>query len=390
MSTNVGLQQGAQLQLKGVKRPGGFAAERIEPGQVGNLWPERFVYSDQVEFYEYLDKLSDIYLPGVVIDIVSHFLAVHHEDESVDVYVNQVPAAVEILAKRDLKAGDPVALQDMADITGLTFPTVSIGERDNLVFCFKRGWKFGLYFNFRQSQDGQSLDIQNLARVLGYCYKFLSFQEEYAVLEQTELFDEMQQDGWFPFIQFLGGKFRQLATIYREKDQREERLDRLMAEFDQGVVEAFVGRWWKQPFFGEHKEVLEAGVGAFLRNTQEGFISCIKILYSEIDGMMRRHFTKEQGREGKFRALVDFTHATSLSKFTSIGALGFPDHFAVYLSDVFLKKFDAVAENPEFSRHSALHGVARPDQYTKVRALQAILILDQLYFSLPAPLQDEA
>ena len=184
------------IHLAKVRRLAGMVAENIPKGaQI-----EGFLYSDQSAFYKAIDQLCNIYLPGLMIDQVSTFLVVHHVDESVDVHINNMTTTMELLAKKDLKAGQGVGLADIADVRRLAFPEIAIAHDDNIVFCFKRGWKFGLYYNFRQTDGSAGLEVDALQLTLGSCYKYLTFQEEYSILQQEDLFQDMVSDGWFPLV----------------------------------------------------------------------------------------------------------------------------------------------------------------------------------------------
>jgi hypothetical protein len=370
--------------LHDVQRPGGFAAETIPPGETGDIWVEGFFSSDQPEFYIYMDHLASIYLRGALIDGVVRFLAIHHEDRSVDLYVNGFPQEMEALVKRDMKKGEGVLESDIGDVSRMRFPGVPIVETDDVVLCFKRRWKFGLYFNFRQSHPGSRLDPDKLESTLGFCYKFLSFQEEYSVFQQRQPFDEMQADGWFPFIQLHGGKFKELLDCYRSAaDERAGRLDRFLSSFDDAWLQDVATRWWSSQVFSDQRPVIQAGLDSYYRKSDEGYISCIKVLHSEIDGILRRTHVTKTGEPGGYKRCVEVIRQLASEKFQSPGSLGFPDEFTRYLNESFLKDFDLLAGDQTFSRHSSMHGIARAEDYTRARALQAILILDQLYFSLP-------
>jgi hypothetical protein len=52
------------------------------------------------------------------------------------------------------------------------------------------------------------------------------------------------------------------------------------------------------------------------------------------------------------------------------------------LNEVVFKDFDLKTGKVDLSRHAVSHGVADQKEYTKVKALQAILIIDQMYFYL--------
>ena len=52
------------------------------------------------------------------------------------------------------------------------------------------------------------------------------------------------------------------------------------------------------------------------------------------------------------------------------------------------KEFDPETGEVDLSRHSALHGVALGEDYKPERALQALLTLEQIYFYLSTPPND--
>ena len=62
-----------------------------------------------------------------------------------------------------------------------------------------------------------------------------------------------------------------------------------------------------------------------------------------------------------------------------------PQYFLNYLTESIFKEFDPTTGEVDLSRHSALHGVALGEDYKPERALQALLTLDQIYFYLSTP-----
>jgi hypothetical protein len=51
-----------------------------------------------------------------------------------------------------------------------------------------------------------------------------------------------------------------------------------------------------------------------------------------------------------------------------------------YLDEIFFADFDLSDNKVTLSRHSSSHGVAKEDDFHKIKALQTILTLDQVYF----------
>ncbi len=141
-------------------------------------------------------------------------------------------------------------------------------------------------------------------------------------------------------------------------------------------------RWWKNAAFGEKRALLEAGVKAFLRGDEEGAIHCIKTLLPEIEGILRMLYLSETGRGSKVKAADPVDHIIQKGRKAagSPHSLLLPDVFLRYLKEVFFAEFNLETGKVILSRHSSSHGVARPEDYTQVRALQAILVLDQIAF----------
>ncbi len=376
------------LRINSVQNIAGFSSCYACGGETAGIIVKDFYNSDQKDFYGYLDEISRIYLKNFPIDHICNFLILIHKDLTADLWVNNVPIQVSIIGKKTIKGGDLVRLSDIADISSIHFTNIEICDTDNIVFCFKKGWKFGLYFDFsRHNEDCISSSIDDLYNELGYYYKYLSFQEEYSVLQNETISEQMFYDGWFPFIQIIGKEFRNLSKIYNDlyyKDTEKFNyfIENLIKKFDRNRIESFVNNWWNKKVFLEKQLILKSGIEAYLKDTQDGFINCIKNLYSEIEGIVRLTYHENKKSNPKFKELVKYIEEEAKSKFLSINSLGFPEVFIEYLKEFVFKDFDLDSENINFSRHSTSHGVANANDYTKTKALQAILILDQLYYYL--------
>ncbi|MBA7696273.1 hypothetical protein ES703_104916 [subsurface metagenome] len=370
------------IHLQKVQPMAGFAATDIPPEAFGWILTRAFVCSDDAAFYLYCDQISKMFLNRYFIDAINHYLILIHSDLSADVYVNKFPIQIKILAKRDVNAGEPIGSRDIADIAELRFPGINIKENDSVIFCFKKGWKFGLFFDFNPVDRKSTLDVERLSHDLGSYYRYLTFQELYSILENKPLFEPMFSDGWFPFIQLLGGDFEELATCYKHESDLPDNVYRFLSRFDKNRIKTFVSRWWKNQIFERKRQILEAGIDAYLSETQAGYINCVKTLYSEIDGIVRMRYVDEKKKKPSFPELVEYVKQKAEGKFGLRESLGFSDVFYRYLNEVVFRDFDLTTGQIDLSRHSALHGVADQTKYTRTRAIQAILILDQMYFYL--------
>ncbi|NLJ49824.1 MAG: hypothetical protein GX428_09630 [Candidatus Atribacteria bacterium] len=372
------------IKINKVNNIAGFTANNALAGEDVRVIYKGFFHSDQKIFYEYIEELSNIYLNRYLVNRIHNFLIIIHPDLTADLYINEVPIFLKIISKRDILAREAVTINDIADITELCFADyVDLKENYKLIFCFKVGWKFGLYFDFHNTTNPHySLNLQELWKVFGYYYKFLLFQKEYSILQNKFLFEEMFKDGWFPFIRLLGGDFRKLAEIYKNRFDFENSINKFIDSFNENKIKSIINSWWRKQIVKDKEAIIKARINAYLQNNQDGYINCIKNLYPEIEGIIRMSYFNEKNKNPSMKDLMDFVEKRAKNKFVSIESLGFPSEFYRYLKDVFFKDFNLLSNDCSLSRHTTSHGVAKPEDYTKIKALQSILILDQIVFSI--------
>ena len=152
--------------------------------------------------------------------------------------------------------------------------------------------------------------------------------------------------------------------------------------YNKEKIESFTQYWWEKSLLKEKRAIIEAGIKAYLTCTDDGYINCIKNLFSEIEGIFRLSYYDEKGKNPNFKDLKEYIKVKAYNAFKVEGSLGFPDIFYNY-ADVFLfRNFKLASGNVELSRHSVSHGVADSDKYNQARALQLILTIDQIFFFL--------
>lgn len=379
--------------LKAAQDIVGFSTENALGGSTVKVLSRARLTSDDPEFYLYTEQISSIFLNGigVFIDSVHRFLVIVHQDLSAEVYVNDFEVAVEIRAKRDIKQGDVVSQTDIADIRKVKFPEIEIAETDRVIYCFKVGWRFGLFFDLvpRVQPIGvqpfiqvEKLDIDKMERSIGDLYRYLSFYHVYKTLESNAKFDEMKKDGWFPFVEILADEYKKLSEAYQNRFDFKNKIDTIIKNFTKDRVGRIVQKWWGNKVFADKKILIEAGINAYLQDTTEGYVNCIKNLWTEIEGILRKLYLTETGKGANVRSneLITFIVSKAKGKSGSDYSLLLPLPFLKYLQDVVFPSFDIETGSVDLSRHTSSHGVAEAQQYTKERALQLILILDQIYF----------
>jgi len=378
-SMSIAGKNGIHFHLDAVQDIAGFAPVNVKKGNYFWLLTRASITSDEPEFYKYIEQVSNYFFNrvGVLSNAVYQFLILIHNDLSADLYINDFPVAIEIMAKRNMKKMEPVAQRDIADIRRLKFPNIEIIETDKVIYCFKVGWKFGLFFDLNRE-----LDTDAMALTLGTLYRYLSFQYVYEVLENETQFKEMIEDGWFPFIEIIGAEYKSLSEAYQDKFDFQSRIEKLVGSFDRVRVEKITNKWWKKQIFEDKREILQAGINAFLRGDNDGYINCIKTLLSEVDGIIRLQYLSDtgKGKEVKLPELLTHLVEKGKTKSGSDSSLLLPLPFLKYLKDVVFSHFDLETGQVDLSRHSSSHGVAKAEAYTRIRALQTILILDQIYF----------
>lgn len=364
-----------------VERLAGFAGEHIPAEAQGPIITRAFMHSGQSLFHKVINQFFTIFLGDRFIPSEVHsFLVIIHDNQTADVYVNDIPATIQILAKRDLQAFTIVRHQDIADITELRFPGIEVRPTDCIFYCFQVRWKFGLFFDFRAAHRDMSLDPDDLHKELGACYRYLAFQDIYDTIADTSRFQEIFGDGWFPFLQLLDGDYERIASAYSDITNRDVLVNAVVDTYNQQRIHLFAENWWKKGVFREKKSILLAGIEAYLTMTEAGYITCIKTLYSEIEGIIRLSYFAVNGRDPRFPDLVKYVESKVSQKFTSPDSLAFPGIFYAYLKEVIFRDFNLATGDIELSRHTTSHGVAEAKRYTRNRALQAILTLDQMYF----------
>ena len=247
----------------------GFATEtKINEGICKVLTRATFT-SDEQEFYNYTDQLSDIFLTAnnIIIDTINRFLILIHKDFSADIYLNEFKKEMEICPKCNVEKGQLIQKNDILDIRRIRFPEIEILETDKMVYCFKVGWKFGLFFDLAgdglMDLDKAYLDIGKLERKLLYCHL-------YKMLDSQNMLEEMQNDGWFPFVEIMNTEFKDLMGIYKDKIGFEERIDNIVSRFDKERIESITDKWWNNEYYFNKQSIIKAGINSYLLLNKEG------------------------------------------------------------------------------------------------------------------------
>jgi hypothetical protein len=363
-------------------RPAGFAAGYAKPGDMMSTLVRAELTSDQPEFYLMMESLTEVVSSraraagvAILMDRVCDMLIVVHDNGEADLYVQGLVMQVEIMAKHELAAGEAVSRGSIGDVRRLRLPGLTLMPSDGIIVCVKVGWKFALFFDLDRSQP---IDIGAMERSLGRLYRRLSFQGIYEAFEAQAVHSKMVGDGWFPFIETIGGDFEDLAKAYRADFNVDGERQTLVSRFDAERINGIANRWWRGALLEKRRSILEPALEAFKRGDA---VSCLKNVLTEIEGILQEYHISEKGHGVSARELLKFATAKGVQKAMGPDSLLFPLQFLTYMSDYTYAKFDPTKPDQDImSRHSAGHGGAAASAYTLERALQAILTLDQLNF----------
>lgn len=374
---------GEPLRFKDVESLGGFTAEAAKPGEAVKVLTRVALSSDEPLFHRLVDGLDGVIRhmaekAGARVNLrrADTVLLVIKPDNSAELCVDTAAVAMRCVAKRAIGARTVVLENDIADVTGMSFPCVEIGVQDKVLCLFREGWSFGLAFDFNPESK---LDLEGLQTMLGTLHRRLRFRHPYQAVTDPDVFDALVAAGWFPFVEIITAEFRDLAR------QAEAGFD--IAEIEPKIIAAFgiarlghlLERWAAKPHFAARASLLKEAVEAF---TAQNPASVIKIILTEIEGVLNdAHKMAHGGQGAKIRDLLAFAQASAEQRAGGPDTLFFPAAFGRYLATRTFANFDpVVGTGTAGSRHAVGHGAAAQDSYTMTRALQAILTLDQIAF----------
>jgi hypothetical protein len=358
----------------------GIADGTIPPGEYGNIIVKKFTSSAEEKFARHYNNIVSLFLNGNFGEQLNRLLVIIKPDFKAYVYTN-FPLSINIKASRDLKKGEVVRFGDFADLDNISFhdATIDLNPQlgDQIIWLFRYNWHFGLYFDFsRQSKPNDILSD------MGHQYKRILYLDMFNFLSEEKYFKKLIDDGWFPFIRLLNGKFNNLISYYEEESKFGSYIQKIIDHFTADHIAKIMGRWWKNPVLKDKQEIIESAIEAYLTHKKSGFINCIKNLMTELEGIIRMACFYETGNKNpSTKQIKEYIVESGKNNFKTLSSLGFTNEFMFYLNDSIFKGFDLENEIPS-SRHAIAHGVATPDKYTQVRALQIILTIDQAFYFL--------
>jgi hypothetical protein len=133
----------------------GFSMTYSKPGEQAKILMKGVATSDESMFYVYAEQIAKLIFPklGVTQNDINRYLLIIHPDDTADAHLQDFDTTVNVQMTRAVKAGEPVFTNDIADISEARFPGVSITRGDRIVYFERRGWRFGILFDFTRKTD---------------------------------------------------------------------------------------------------------------------------------------------------------------------------------------------------------------------------------------------
>jgi hypothetical protein len=358
----------------------GVAATAARQGDKVQIWTRLAMTSDERIFHRVAQNIARLIEHSaaqsrkpVSLATAHTVLVVLHKDNTADLWVDSAAVNLNILLKRGARAGEAIFENDIADVTGMDFPLVEIGQTDRIICLFREGWRFALFFDFNPDDN---FDREWMRRTLARLHRTMHYRHIYDALSDEPTFKKLIAAGWFPFAEILGSEFTEFVTTCEAGFELSEPEDKLISSFDEERLTRIFNRWMLKPHLAGKEQILRAAISAFLAREP---IAAIKIVLTEIEGILAEAYKAIHNRRAKLKTLLAFAVQSAEEKSGAPDTLLFPSAFAEYLRNHTFADFDPSGPAPKAgSRHAVGHGAADTHSYTMSRALQAILTLDQL------------
>jgi len=360
----------------------GVALETAKPGDKVRVARQGF-YSDFDGdfFFTCINEISGLILGDwlsknkIKESQISNCLIFIDKKSQAEVYVN-CPTFMEVTVKESSKNQNVVMREDISDILKVSFSGVNLRSDLTIIYIFSNRWRRGIYFNFLPlDPDTPSSEPTNLNVLFGACHAYLAFPEIYQYQKLPELKGKLYGSGWFPFIRILGKPFTEIFNTIKNGMPLSDIETFIIASFDEKTINSMYNSWLSNHLFKQRESFLKKGIEEYL---EKDYISAIHVLYPCIEGILQdlSYDVDSQGDSGERLTTKLISYLKSKNPETQ---LLLPENFKEYLIDSYFMKFNRKSEEIDLTRHSLAHGAATNEEdYTQVKTLQAILILDQL------------
>jgi hypothetical protein len=314
---------------------------------------------------------------GVRASTVDHMLAVIRSDLRTTLYVNECTLAVRARFGRRIEAGEPVYNKDIIDIDSLMFDGVDIPEDAAVVVVISDGWRKGLFFDFAPLGPDTPKRDYDLNKLLG---SYLAYIKNQALFQLDAAdWEFLIGRNWFPFLTLSASLKSKLVSFAKGKDDVDRLLPEVVSEVKE-LIPNMLQRWPESAFFEPHLPFIRHAIEEF---QESDFVSCTAILYPRIEGLLRTLHERTGVAEKATQEVLSETaverHGLDLHRYSWL----LPEMFRRYLQEAYFANFQP-GQPAALSRNSLGHGVASIEEFNEKGAAIGLLILDQLFYFLPA------
>ena len=363
----------------------GFTASSAKKGEKVKLITREFSSSEDGDLFiqrlEGLNEIINLLPKNITPSTISHLLVLIHKDGTCNVYVNELEFIGTMKTKKNkINKGDPVYIDDIADIETLMIKDVIIPENVGIMFLFSHGWRKGLYFDLTHISNPDYLLNYNLKVTLGHYLNYLFFQDLYKITNDD--WEKLYSSKWFPFIGLKKKTIDNILSYIRSNWNPDELLDEIEIEVKKSLP-SFIEKWEKDNLFNEHIELIKHANERFINND---YISSTSILYPRIEGILR--IVNKENNSNNYKQMELSKAPTKRmqiqeNRYSRI----LPDKFQQYLTKVYFAKFNP-DEPADISRNSLGHGVVKHIDFSKKSTILGFLIIEQLYNHKPVENSD--
>lgn len=356
---------------------GGFTHKRVRPGEVGEVEVFGFHSFDEgIGFHKLLDNLNGLLNDaGISPSCVGQLLLVI-EREKTTLYVNEMfVVTLEVRAKKKISAGDTIVSRQIAGIERVQLHGVNIPDDAGVFLLLSHNWRRAFFFDFRPHYPTEppykrDYDFEVVA---GQLLSHLVYTE-YFLLSEKE-WDQVISVGWFPFMYLVGGLWDSLFESIKAGDSLEEDEQRIFDSFLLDI-DTKLAAWLGKPILNQEEKILTRAVTAF---KAEDWVSLISLVCPRIEGILRRSLSSSGGHSKIVESLRVHLETTNHQK-----SLLFPAPLERYFSETFFKFVDFSSNEDTLNRHTLAHGIVSLDSMNRSYALRTMLLVDHLFYCLPA------
>jgi len=374
--------------VNGRMKPLGIALSDANEGETVNIAVEGVLKVAEEQGRQFLQVIQSEYL-GQWLEQAEHrvmnidtMIIFVRKDHAV-VYIN-FPVLGMIRVKSGVKAAGPVTRDNIADIRSVDFEGVELAQDCSTVLLINALGDIRIFFNFeplvtellgKNRQAGKFEDARDAALDI---YSQALFPELFTV-DFSSIRAMAQERGWFPFTRLLGNGYSHICNQLRNGSFCSSDEDKVMGAFTSEMLNGMVDDWMTKGAFKRFEISIKEGVKDYCEGR---YASSISVLHPRIEGMLQRLRIEE---EGKMTIEPGQLMGTFLkrSRANNEFHIDLRREFVNHLKTSYFKgSNDREIEQgvATLSRPVLAHGLLEDREHTRVRALQTILILDQLWF----------